>query len=79
MGLIRSVLRKASPKRFKGVVKESKSWHFVCKTCGYKKSVYDSGGIRYKAKPNKVALGRCPVCKKFRWFKIIKKNKKQIF
>jgi len=48
MGLIRSVLRKASPKRFKGVVKESKSWHFVCKTCGYKKSVYDSGGIRYK-------------------------------
>ena len=55
---------------FAAMESESKKWTLICKTCGYKKSVWDLGGIRYKASSIGKRLYRtCPVCQERRWFK----------
>jgi len=42
---------------------ESKAWKIRCCTCGTEKSVWDVGGIRYKAaSKKKFTLVRCPKC-----------------
>ena len=42
---------------------ESKAWKIRCCTCGAEKSVWDAGGIRYKARSTgKYTMIRCPKC-----------------
>lgn len=55
---------------FASMEAESKQWFIVCQTCGFKKSVWDMGGIRYKAaSAGKVSYYKCPQCMQRRWFK----------
>jgi hypothetical protein len=63
------------PKKwFEKIKEESQQWHFEC-DCGYKKSVWEAGGIRYLAakdkndpgKSRKSVLWRCPQCNKSKW------------
>jgi hypothetical protein len=42
-----------------GVERESREWAYECGHC---ESVWDSGGIRYKARGEKSYGGRCPAC-----------------
>lgn len=62
-------------KLFKEMEEESKKWIITC-DCGFNVSVWDVGGIRYKAVrlngPKKI-WGRCPNCKKSKYFSVIKK------
>ena len=51
---------------------ESRQWVIKCPKCGYETSVWDAGGIRYKARGYKRTLGKCTSCGKFRWLKIYK-------
>ncbi len=42
---------------------ESKAWKIRCCTCGSEKSIWDVGGIRYKARSKgKYTMIRCPKC-----------------
>lgn len=41
--------------------RESREWKMVC-PCGRAISVWDAGGIRWKAAGNPVRLARCPRC-----------------
>jgi hypothetical protein len=40
---------------------ESRAWQMRC-PCGHETSVWDAGGIRYKAVGNPKRLYRCPRC-----------------
>ena len=43
--------------------RDSQAWHIYCTGCGYSRSVWDCGGIRWKAKSyGKRTLVRCPNC-----------------
>jgi len=42
---------------------ESESWLLRCSTCGTARSVWEMGGIRFKASSvGKMVWGRCPQC-----------------
>jgi len=61
--MIRKLLRLlTSRKTFTKMEVESRSWFWTCPSCGYEFSVWDSGGIRYKASGNPKRLVRCPSC-----------------
>ena len=52
---------------------ESRQWMVRC-TCGYEQSVWELGGIRWKAKGNPKQLRRCPQCGQQTWHTITRKT-----
>ncbi len=48
---------------------ESLSWMVQC-TCGFERSVWEMGGIRWKAKGNPRRLMRCSECGQRTWHKV---------
>ena len=45
-----------------GVERESREWLIECPKCGYEDTVWDRGGVRYKASGTKHILSRCRNC-----------------
>jgi DNA-directed RNA polymerase subunit RPC12/RpoP len=41
---------------------DSRQWMVRCPTCGFERSIWDLGGIRWKAAGNKRTFLRCPNC-----------------
>ncbi len=41
---------------------ETRAWHYTCDTCGHARSVWDLGGIRWKASGAAVTRAKCPAC-----------------
>jgi hypothetical protein len=41
---------------------ESRSWTLRCKTCGLERSLWDTGGVRWKAAGRPVRLVYCSQC-----------------
>lgn len=50
---------------------ESREWRVVC-ACGHDRSIWDLGGIRYKATGNPRTLLKCPACGKRTWHGVLK-------
>lgn len=48
----------------------SRAWMVQCPDCGFERSIWDLGGIRYKAAGNPRMLVRCPNCGKAGWHKV---------
>ena len=46
---------------------ESRSWMVRCPACGFAQSIWDLGGIRWKATGRKRIWVRCPNCGKRGW------------
>ncbi|KQC14293.1 MAG: hypothetical protein APR63_14685 [Desulfuromonas sp. SDB] len=51
------------------IQKESREWKVTCE-CGYSKSIWEYGGIRWKAKGEPKKLIKCPACGKMTWHRI---------
>ena len=49
---------------------ESRAWMVLCPKCGFERSVWDAGGIRYRAVGSTRQFMRCPSCGKRSWQKI---------
>jgi uncharacterized protein with PIN domain len=72
--MIRKILQLMLPaKIFQNIKDESKKWFMVCDECGYTISYWEAGGIRVYGTKNKKTFGRCPNCKKWKFFSVIKK------
>ncbi|MBX7169989.1 MAG: hypothetical protein K1X72_03455 [Pyrinomonadaceae bacterium] len=54
--------------------KESSEWNFRCSECGFERSVWESGGIRWKATGETKTKANCASCEKNTWHKIYRKN-----
>jgi RNase P subunit RPR2 len=54
----------SSASRFEKIMAESKQWKFTCKHCGQVSSIWDAGGIRYKAAGKPTTLVKCIHCGK---------------
>lgn len=64
LSIVQEIFRWFSSKdTFEKAKAESQSWYFKCE-CGNKFTVWEIGGIRYKAKGNPVRLGKCNKCGK---------------
>ena len=51
---------------------ESREWRVVC-ACGHDPSIWDIGGIRYKATGKPRTLMKCPTCGKRTWHRVLKR------
>ncbi len=49
---------------------ESRKWMVQCARCGYEQSVWDWGGIRYKAAGTPRRYKKCPRCQRWSWHKV---------
>jgi hypothetical protein len=46
---------------------ESRSWVVRCPSCGFERSIWEMGGIRWKASGSKRVWARCPSCGRRGW------------
>ncbi len=49
---------------------DSRLWMVRCRTCGHERSIWELGGIKWKAKGTSWTIGRCPSCRKLRIHKV---------
>lgn len=68
--MLRKLIAKLSPKLAASIEAESRQWMMQCPKCGHEVSVWDGGGIRYKASGTVRRLGRCARCDKVRMLRI---------
>src|SRR5438270_13542688 len=57
-----------------GMEAESRSWMVRCTYCGYEQSVWETGGVRYKASGTSRQLRRCPNCGRLSWHVVYRKQ-----
>jgi len=51
---------------------ESRAWIARCETCGGERSIWDLGGIRWKAAGSPRRRLKCPACNRVGWHSIRK-------
>lgn len=61
----------SSASLFEKMMEDSKRYRFTCR-CGKESSIWDIGGIRYKAVGKPTTGVKCPHCRKFGMHKIYK-------
>jgi hypothetical protein len=54
--------------------RESRDWHIQCSNCKFEKSVWDYGGIRWKAAGNPRVYRFCANCNQKNWHLVYKKS-----
>ena len=54
----------SSSERFEKMKSESLQWKFICPVCSREGSLWEAGGIRYKAKGKPKVRLKCPACKR---------------
>jgi hypothetical protein len=57
----------------KSAEEDSRAWTFTCGPCGHQQSVWDAGGIRWKAIGNSRNYRRCAKCRALSWQKLSRK------
>jgi uncharacterized protein with PIN domain len=74
MGLLRTmILSVVSAKMAAAMEADSRSWILTCPTCGNEISIWDLGGIRYKATGNQRTFIKCRKCGKWGWHRTAKR------
>ena len=59
------LITRLMPKRAAEIERQSREWNVVCPHCGHTRSVWDIGGVRYKASSGGKRIGlTCPSCGK---------------
>lgn len=61
------------PSRAADIQAESQSWILRC-PCGFERSVWELGVIRYKAKGHSRKRMECPQCQQITWHSISRKE-----
>lgn len=63
MSFVQTVVKNFLPKGLAlDIETESRAWMLKCQNCGSEHSVWDAGGIRWKASGNPTRLVYCPQC-----------------
>ena len=70
--LQRFVTRFVDAETAKAIEAHSRGWRVHCPHCGFERSIWDLGGIRYGATGRTRMLARCPQCRRTGWHKIEK-------
>jgi DNA-directed RNA polymerase subunit RPC12/RpoP len=71
MSWIQRVITGRAPRRAGDMERESREWKVICPKCGHVRSIWELGGIRYKAWSRGKRMGmRCPACGSWRMHKV---------
>jgi len=70
-GMQRTFRRRASPELFAAMARESRLWMMECPHCqADTASVWDMGGLRYRAAGEPKRKATCPRCQRSEWMRI---------
>jgi hypothetical protein len=68
---IQRFIQRLMPGRAGGMESESREWMVICPKCGRERSIWELGGIRYKAWARGKRMGmRCDACGRWRMHKV---------
>ena len=68
---LRDLILKVVPRKTAAAMEaESRQWQIVCPACGHTQSIWDIGGLRYKAKGNPKQRRRCEACGETSWQRV---------
>jgi hypothetical protein len=68
---IQRFIQRLMPGRAGGMESESREWMVICPKCGRERSIWELGGIRYKAWSRGKRMGmRCDACGRWRMHKV---------
>ncbi|MGE0178279.1 MAG: hypothetical protein AB7O91_00490 [Sphingomonas sp.] len=70
----RLVLRLAGPEMAAAMEARSRAWLVRCPNCGHQRSIWELGGIRYKASGAPRMLIGCPACGERGWHQVVKSD-----
>lgn len=75
MSLIQRFFTFLMPRRWAEAMEaESREWMLICPKCGHERSVWDAGGVRWKARSvGKRVLQRCVSCGENGWARLERK------
>jgi DNA-directed RNA polymerase subunit RPC12/RpoP len=63
LSLTQRIVLRLMPGRADEVERQSREWFIVCPNCGFERTYWDIGGVRYKARSRGKRIGlRCPSC-----------------
>ena len=63
--LTQRIVMRLMPGSAEEMERQSREWFVVCPKCGFERTIWDMGGIRYKARSSGKRIGtRCPSCGK---------------
>ncbi len=63
--LTQRIVLRLMPRRAEAIERESREWFVICPNCGLERTIWDLGGVRYKASSRGKRSGlRCPSCGK---------------
>ena len=62
MGMRNFIMWFMSAKTKAAAEADSRRWGFTCSKCGERSSIWDIGGLRYKAVGEPTSLVMCPKC-----------------
>ena len=71
--MLRALIARFLPDTSRQIEAESRSWMVRCPSCGHEISVWEAGGMRYKARGTPRKLGRCTQCDFFGMLEVYKK------
>lgn len=67
MSVVQDLFKRVLPSSWAASMEsESRRWMFKCQ-CGHERSVWELGGVRWKAKGNKKQYAKCPSCGERSW------------
>jgi predicted RNA-binding Zn-ribbon protein involved in translation (DUF1610 family) len=72
--MLRRLIKSLFPGFMARVEAESRNWIMQCPRCGHEVSVWDYGGMRYRAPGPVYRLGRCPDCHKVGMLRVFKRD-----
>ena len=78
MALRDLILKVVSSKTAAAMEAESREWLIVCPNCRHARSVWDMGGLRYKAKGNPKKRMRCEACGETTWHRVERKPEPEL-
>jgi hypothetical protein len=68
------ILRVVSPATAARMEADSRSWRIRCPD-GHERSMWEAGGIRWKAAGSPRKLIYCPDCKRWRWHRVYRADR----
>ncbi|MDJ0908570.1 MAG: hypothetical protein QNI99_05230 [Woeseiaceae bacterium] len=72
--MLRKLIVRFFPNLAAKIEADSRRWMIHCKHCGFEQSVWDAGGIRYKARGTVWRYGKCANCGKSGMLKVYLPN-----
>ena len=72
--MLRKLIVRFFPNFAAKIEADSRRWMIHCKHCGFEQSVWDAGGMRYKARGTVWRYGKCANCGKSSMLKVYLPN-----